>query len=52
MEAIGNAGAAIACLAKDGVVLIAEKKITSKARARTHTPPALAARAPLRARAS
>lgn len=30
MEAISNAGAAIGCLAKDGVVLIAEKKITSK----------------------
>lgn len=32
MEAISNAGAAIGCLAKDGVVLIAEKKITSKVR--------------------
>lgn len=30
MEAISNAGAAIGLLAKDGVVLIAEKKITSK----------------------
>lgn len=30
MEAISNAGAAIGILAKDGVVLIAEKKITSK----------------------
>lgn len=30
MEAISNAGAAIGCLAKDGVVLIAEKKVTSK----------------------
>lgn len=30
MEAISNAGAAIGCLATDGVVLIAEKKITSK----------------------
>jgi hypothetical protein len=34
MEAISNAGAAIGCLAKDGVVLIAEKKITSKVRVR------------------
>ena len=32
MEAISNAGAAIGVLAKDGVVFIAEKKITSKAR--------------------
>jgi 20S proteasome subunit alpha 3 len=32
MEAISNAGAAIGCLASDGVVLIAEKKITSKVR--------------------
>ncbi|KXZ47262.1 hypothetical protein GPECTOR_36g115 [Gonium pectorale] len=30
MEAISNAGASIGLLAKDGVVLIAEKKITSK----------------------
>ena len=30
MEAISNAGAAIGCLAADGVVLIAEKKISSK----------------------
>jgi 20S proteasome subunit alpha 3 len=30
MEAISNAGAAIGILAKDGVVLAAEKKITSK----------------------
>lgn len=30
MEAISNAGAAIGVLAKDGVVLAAEKKITSK----------------------
>lgn len=30
MEAISNAGAALGILAKDGVVLIAEKKITSK----------------------
>ena len=30
MEAISNAGAAIGLLAKDGVVLAAEKKITSK----------------------
>jgi hypothetical protein len=30
MEAISNAGAAIGCLATDGVVLIAEKRITSK----------------------
>jgi len=30
MEAISNAGAAIGMLAKDGVVLVAEKKITSK----------------------
>lgn len=32
MEAISNAGAAIGCLCKDGVVLVAEKKITSKVR--------------------
>lgn len=32
MEAIGNAGSCIGILAKDGVVLAAEKKITSKAR--------------------
>jgi hypothetical protein len=31
MEAIGNAGAAMGLIAKDGVVLVAEKKITSKA---------------------
>jgi hypothetical protein len=31
MEAISNAGAAIGLLAKDGVVLAAEKRITSKA---------------------
>eukprot|EP00891_Asterochloris_glomerata_P006025 jgi/Astpho2/6025/Aster-03982 len=30
MEAIGNAGAAVGILAKDGVVLAAEKRITSK----------------------
>lgn len=30
MEAISNAGASIGMLAKDGVVLVAEKKITSK----------------------
>lgn len=30
MEAISNAGASIGVLAKDGVVLVAEKKITSK----------------------
>lgn len=30
MEAISNAGAAMGVLAKDGVVLVAEKKITSK----------------------
>lgn len=30
MEAISNAGAAMGMLAKDGVVLVAEKKITSK----------------------
>ncbi|KAF2595063.1 hypothetical protein F2Q70_00043516 [Brassica cretica] len=30
MEAIGNAGSAIGILAKDGVVLIGEKKVTSK----------------------
>ncbi|GLC45401.1 protein with putative role during mitosis [Pleodorina starrii] len=30
MEAISNAGASIGLLAKDGVVLVAEKKITSK----------------------
>ncbi len=32
MEAISNAGAAIGILSKEGVVLIAEKKITSKVR--------------------
>lgn len=32
MEAISNAGAAIGILTKDGVILIAEKKITSKVR--------------------
>lgn len=30
MEAISNAGAAMGILAKDGVALVAEKKITSK----------------------
>ncbi|KAF2311567.1 hypothetical protein GH714_024879 [Hevea brasiliensis] len=30
MEAIGNAGTAIGILAKDGVVLVGEKKVTSK----------------------
>lgn len=30
MEAISNAGAALGILAKDGVVLAAEKKILSK----------------------
>ncbi|CAI0549589.1 unnamed protein product [Linum tenue] len=30
MEAIGNAGSAIGILAKDGVVLVGEKKVTSK----------------------
>jgi 20S proteasome subunit alpha 3 len=30
MEAISNAGAAIGILSKDGIALIAEKKITSK----------------------
>lgn len=30
MEAIGNAGSAVGILAKDGVVLAAEKRITSK----------------------
>ena len=33
MEAIKNAGSVIGVLATDGVVLIAEKKITSKVRA-------------------
>lgn len=32
MEAIGNAGSAVGILAKDGVVLAAEKRITSKVR--------------------
>ena len=36
MEAISNAGAAIAVLAKDGVALVAEKKITSKVRGAKH----------------
>ena len=35
MEAISNAGAALGVLAKDGVVLAAEKKITSKARGKS-----------------
>ena len=43
MEAISNAGAAIGMLAKDGVVLVAEKKVTSKARP---DPPPPAPRAP------
>ena len=30
MEAIGNAGSAVGILAQDGVVLAAEKRITSK----------------------
>ena len=30
MEAIGNAGTAIGILSKDGVVLVGEKKVTSK----------------------
>jgi 20S proteasome subunit alpha 3 len=34
MEAISNAGAAIGILAKDGVVLVAEKRITSKVQLR------------------
>ena len=36
MEAISNAGAAIGILSKDGVVLIAEKKITSKVQQGLH----------------
>lgn len=32
MEAISNAGAVIGVVAKDGVVLVGEKKITSKVR--------------------
>ena len=32
MEAISNAGAALGVLASDGVVLAAEKRITSKVR--------------------
>ena len=50
MEAISNAGAAIGMLAKDGVVLVAEKKITSKVcfggdggRVRARKPPPSAA---------
>jgi 20S proteasome subunit alpha 3 len=39
MEAISNAGAAIGMLCTDGVVLVAEKKITSKVR---HAPAAAA----------
>ena len=35
MEAISKAGAAIGILAKDGVVLAAEKKITSKVKSAT-----------------
>lgn len=35
MEAIGNAGSAVGILAKDGVVLAAEKRITSKVRVYT-----------------
>lgn len=30
IEAIGNAGSAVGILAKDGIVLAAEKRITSK----------------------
>ncbi|KAI9160380.1 hypothetical protein LWI28_007625 [Acer negundo] len=30
MEAIGNAGSTIGILAKDGIVLVGEKKVTSK----------------------
>ena len=30
MEAIGNAGSAIGILSKDAVILVGEKKITSK----------------------
>ena len=37
MEAISNAGAAIGVLAVDGVVLGAEKRITSKARSIVRT---------------
>ncbi len=32
MEAISNAGSCVGILAKDGVVLAAEKRITSKVR--------------------
>ena len=39
MEAIGNAGSAVGILAKDGVVLAAEKRITSKVRALGAFPP-------------
>ena len=38
MEAIGNAGAAVGILAKDGVVLAAEKRITSKVRCAQDAP--------------
>jgi hypothetical protein len=34
MEAISNAGSCVGILAKDGVVLAAEKRITSKVRLR------------------
>jgi hypothetical protein len=44
MEAISNAGAAIGMLCTDGVVLVAEKKITSKVR---HAPAAAEQRATL-----
>lgn len=37
IEAISNAGSAIGVLASDGVVLAAEKRITSKARAMEQT---------------
>jgi 20S proteasome alpha/beta subunit len=36
MEAIGQAGAALGALAKDGVALVAEKKITSKVLCANH----------------
>ncbi len=44
MEAISNAGATMGMLATDGVVLVAEKKITSKVRARSAQALAVGAR--------
>lgn len=50
MEAISNAGAAIGVLAVDGVVLGAEKRITSKARPTVYAPMQLTVRGALKLR--